>query len=218
MPRRKKPGQPGKLASHFAAQARAATPADTALTNPTKLGGDIAGPGGPHDEDMVVLDPTNSVLLDSCHVALTAAQSAGEVVPEPVVFIVLAGRINHSTQRARVGFLAPTDGAAALITELLALATRAGDQLSEDLIGRFVKMANEGTIDLGLLRNTLEIALHASGKPRPAPAYVHALLDAYLGHTDTVDFKGSWVPADIQERLGTAFGPDTDNAPKGDQE
>ena len=91
--------------------------------DPRKSGGDIAGPGGPHDRNAVILDTTDAVLLDSNDVCLVET-SGGNVV----LAMLLEGRINKTTDRARNLYLMNEDGAAALVTELMALANRIGPE------------------------------------------------------------------------------------------
>ena len=91
-------------------------------TDPRPLKGSIAGPGGPHDRHGVVLDATNAVLLDSVHVS--AVQTARGSVRDDAIALQLAGRVNKSRDRVEVLFLFDVDGAAAIVTELLALANR----------------------------------------------------------------------------------------------
>ena len=100
--------------------------------DPRKSGGDIAGPGGPHDRDSVIIDPTNAVLLDHSTVSLVG--SPGE--PRPYLAVLLEGRINRTTDRARNLYLMNEDGAAALVSELLALAHRIGPEFSERVMAR----------------------------------------------------------------------------------
>lgn len=95
-------------------------------TDPTTLGGSIAGPGGPHDFGEVVIDMTNSVLLDGAEVVLVEPVRDGERDEKAAMAIVLRGRVNKTPKRAQVLFLTGADGAAALVTELIALASRAG--------------------------------------------------------------------------------------------
>lgn len=94
-------------------------------SEPRKLGGDIAGPGGPHDRDGVVVDTTNAVLLDFATVSMIETLRAGQE-PEVAAAIMLEGRVNKSTDRTRVVYVVNADGVAALVTELMGLATRAG--------------------------------------------------------------------------------------------
>lgn len=98
--------------------------------DPRKTGGDIAGPGGPHDRNSVILDSTNAVLLDHSNVCLMET-TGGSVV----LAMLLEGRINKTPDRARNLYLLNEDGAAALVTELMALAHRIGPEFGE----RFTK-------------------------------------------------------------------------------
>lgn len=90
--------------------------------DPRKSGGDIAGWGGPNDANAVVIDATNAVLLDQSTVTLVG--SPGN--PAPYLAVLLEGRINKTPERARNLYLMNEDGAAALVTELIALAHRIG--------------------------------------------------------------------------------------------
>ena len=92
--------------------------------DPRKSGGDIAGPGGPHDADSVIIDSHNAVLLDHSTVSLVG--SPGE--PRPYLAVLLEGRVNKTSDRARNLYLMNEDGAAALVTELIALAHRIGPE------------------------------------------------------------------------------------------
>jgi hypothetical protein len=100
--------------------------------DPRKLGGDIAGPGGPHSEGTVVIDTRNAVLMDSVDVALLNNPSDARRFAS----LVLAGRVNRSQDRARVLYLFDADGAAAVVSELIGLAQREGGQFSADFVER----------------------------------------------------------------------------------
>lgn len=91
--------------------------------DPRKTGGNIAGPGGPHDRNSVIVDTTNAVLLDHSSVCLVETSNG-----TPILALLLEGRINKTTDRARNLYLLNEDGAAALVTELLALAHRVGPE------------------------------------------------------------------------------------------
>lgn len=99
--------------------------------DPRKTGGNIAGPGGPHDHNAVIVDTTDAVLLDSSDVCLVET-GGGEVV----LSMLLEGRINKTSDRARNLYLMNEDGAAALVTELIALAHRIGPEFGERLMAR----------------------------------------------------------------------------------
>lgn len=99
--------------------------------DPRKTGGDLAGPGGPHDRNSVIVDTTDAVLLDSSDVCLVETNNGN-----PVLAMLLEGRVNKTTDRARNLYLLNEDGAAALVTELLALAHRIGPEFGERLMAR----------------------------------------------------------------------------------
>lgn len=98
-------------------------------TDPRTVHGSIAGPGGPRDRNSVVLETDRAVLFDDmtvCEVETGRGRALG-VPPTHMIAMVLAGRINKSPDRADVLFLFDLDGAAAIVTELLALAMRMDD-------------------------------------------------------------------------------------------
>jgi hypothetical protein len=99
--------------------------------DPRKSGGDIAGPGGPHDRNSVILDTTDAVLLDNTNVCLMETTNGSVALG-----MLLEGRINKTTDRARNLYLMNEDGAAALVSELLALAHRIGPEFGETLMAR----------------------------------------------------------------------------------
>lgn len=99
--------------------------------DPRKTGGNIAGPGGPHDRNAVVIDTTNAVLLESTDVCLM--ETAGGSI---VMAMLLEGRINKTQDRARNLYLLNGDGAAAIVTELFALAHRIGPEFSDRFTAR----------------------------------------------------------------------------------
>ncbi|MFH8405514.1 hypothetical protein ACH4FX_12175 [Streptomyces sp. NPDC018019] len=111
--------------------------------DPRRAGGDIAGPGGPRDRDAVIIDTTDSVLLDATSVCLMETGSGHEVV----LAALLEGRINQSSERSRVLYLMNSDGAAALVTELLALAYRVGPEFGKTLISRVRRLVDEGAAE-----------------------------------------------------------------------
>ncbi len=95
-------------------------------TDPRKLGGDISGPGGPFDRYGVVVDLTNSVLMDSLTVSVVVPERDGEQ-GEVAIALLLGGRINKQPDRANVLFLMNEDGAASLVAEVMGAAARSAD-------------------------------------------------------------------------------------------
>lgn len=106
--------------------------------DPRKTGGDIAGPGGPHDRNAVILDTTDAVLLD--HSTVTLVETPNHTAP--VLAMLLEGRINKTTDRARNLYLLNEDGAAALVTELIALAHRIGPEFGHRFTERLQHLIN----------------------------------------------------------------------------
>lgn len=109
--------------------------------DPRKTGGDIVGPGGPHDRHGVILDDRTAVLLDHSTVTLVETARGG-----PALALLLEGRINKSRDRARNLYLMNEDGAAALVSELLALAHRIGPGFGERFTARIEKLIDDGNM------------------------------------------------------------------------
>lgn len=103
-------------------------------TDPRDLGGDIAGPSGPHDRGSVVLDTSKAVLLQDVTVSTIDPERGGR--GQLYLALMLAGRINQTPDDARVLFIMNTDGAAAIVTQLLALLARAKEK--PEVIGPFI--------------------------------------------------------------------------------
>jgi hypothetical protein len=99
--------------------------------DPRKSGGDIAGPGGPHDRNSVIVDTTNAVILDA-----TTVTQVETLTGKPALAMLLEGRIARTSDRARNLYLMNEDGAAALVTELLALAHRMGPEFGARFTAR----------------------------------------------------------------------------------
>lgn len=110
--------------------------------DPRKSGGDIAGPGGPHDRNAVIIDTTDAVLLDASSVSLV--ETPGHT--SPILAMLLEGRINKTSDRARNLYLLNEDGAAALISELIALAHRIGPEFGERLMQRINHLIGQGAM------------------------------------------------------------------------
>lgn len=103
--------------------------------DPRKSGGDIAGPGGPHDRNSVIIDTTHAVILDASTVTQVETLSGA-----PALAMLLEGRIAKTADRARNLYLMNEDGAAALVTELLALAHRMGPEFGERFTARIAHL------------------------------------------------------------------------------
>lgn len=119
------------------------------MTDPRRIPGTMSGPGGPHDVSGVVLDARNAVILETVDVSTVDPERGGR--GQPAIAMVLGGRINQTKDRASVLFVFGSDGAAAIITELVALAGRAGwsdaDALLTDLAERMQKLRGDGNLE-----------------------------------------------------------------------
>jgi len=129
----------------------------TGNADPRRLGGTITGPGGPHDWGAVVLDMTDCVLLDSASVCLVDSVRDGRSNGQ-AIYMTMSGRVNKTDDRVQVGYTFGTDGAAALVTELLALADRAGPDLLTDIVARLVALDRDGNASIAWLRAALDLA------------------------------------------------------------
>jgi hypothetical protein len=153
-------GNPAKRRPVAADLARLAQP--TGLSDPRRLGGDLAGLGGPRDRGAVFLDTTDTVLLESVEVCTVDAVRQGALGGQ-VIFMMLDGRINKTTDRTRVGYILGPDSAAALITQLLALADRHGAELLDDITRRLTELHQGQHVDLAFLRAAIDNAIEAAG-------------------------------------------------------
>ncbi len=117
--------------------------------DPRRIPGAMAGPGGPHDHGGVVLDARNAVLMDAIDVS-TIDPDAG-ARGQSALAMVLSGRVNQTQDRASVLFIFGTDGAAGLVTELVAVIGRAAGpravaQFMTDLEARLQTLKTEGNL------------------------------------------------------------------------
>jgi hypothetical protein len=133
----------------------------TGVADSRNLGGSIASFGGSRDQGTALLDTTDAVLLDEVDVCTVDAVRGGELDGQ-VIFMMLGGRINKRSDRANVGYMMPPDGAAALITELLALADRFGVELLGDVTRRLTELHQGKHVDLAFLRAAIDNAIEAS--------------------------------------------------------
>lgn len=127
----------------------------TGNADPRRLGGAIVGPGGPHDRGAVVLDTTDCVLLDGTYACTVDGVRDGRSDGQ-MIYLTLSGRVNKTQDRVQVGYLFGPDGAAALITELLALADRHGTDLLDDVTRRLTKLHQDKNVDLRWLRAAID--------------------------------------------------------------
>jgi hypothetical protein len=148
-------GNPAKRRELYGDLLKLAQP--TGIANPRKLGGTIVG-GSPREQGTALLDLTDVVLMESMDVAtvdrIKDSESQGQAI-----FMTLSGRINKKTDHASVGFIFGSDGAAALITELLSLADRFGVDMLTDITERLVTLKQEKNVDLHFLKAAIDLAL-----------------------------------------------------------
>lgn len=111
--------------------------------DPRRAGGQIAGPGGPHDRHAVVIDAEDAVLLDYVEVAAVEPETDGRR-SLPVVAVTLGGRINKTEERSTVLYLTNEDGAAGIVAQLVGLATRM-DPFSPEFSRRLRERLDEMT-------------------------------------------------------------------------
>jgi hypothetical protein len=126
------------------------------LNDPRFLGGEIHSFGDGQSESL--LDVTNAVHLESMNVCTVDAVRKG-LLAEQAIFMVLYGRINKTRDNVQAGFIFGPDGAAALITELLAVADRFGAELLTDITRRLTDLHQEKKVDLHFLKAAIEMVL-----------------------------------------------------------
>ena|SRR5438309_8328143 len=97
----------------------------TEMADPRELGGDIAGPGGPFDFGEFVIDASKALIVDYQDVAKIDPEQGARGVDDAFAFL-FAGRINQTTDRAKVMLLGNLDFMAALTTQIYGVAERAG--------------------------------------------------------------------------------------------
>jgi hypothetical protein len=116
-------------------------------TDPREIPGSMSGPGGPHDVGGVVLDARNAVLLETVDVSTIDPERGAR--GQHAVAMVLGGRINQTKDRASVLFMFGTDGAASIVTELIALYGRftgSPEPFIRDVMERLEKLKAEGNL------------------------------------------------------------------------
>lgn len=150
-PRKRKPVLAGDLM-------RQAQP--NGLSDPRRLGGQMSGPGGPHERGAVLMDLTDAVIMSGVEVCTVDTMRGGQMAGQ-VIFMTVDGRVNKTSDQVRVGYLFDTDGAAALITELLALADRFGPEMLDDVTRRLTELHRGKTVDLAWLRAAVDNAIEA---------------------------------------------------------
>lgn len=152
----KRYGNPAKRRPVTGDLARLVQP--TGNIDPRTVGGDMLGPGGPHERNAVFLDTTDAVIMQGVDVSVMEAVRGGRL-DGPAIYMLLRGRVNNTTRQVQAGYMFPGDGAAAIISELIGLADRAGDEMREALVQRLAEQSAEGTADLRRLRVAINQAI-----------------------------------------------------------
>lgn len=118
------------------------------MTEPTdmrgKQYGSMTGDMGKGGD--VLLDITRAILMDGVKVAAVDTYSnvidqvARGASHEVRLSLEIEGRVNKSDERAKAMFLFDADGAAAIVTELIGIATRIGPEFSKHFMARMEAM------------------------------------------------------------------------------
>jgi hypothetical protein len=101
--------------------------------------------GSPHGQGDALIDARAAVLLD--HTDVVLIDTKREQAPVAML-LSLGGRINYSDDRTTVAYLLNGDGAAAIVSQLVGLASRAGqgDAHGQEFAADF-KVALEARMD-----------------------------------------------------------------------
>lgn len=106
--------------------------------------------GGPREIGTALLDTTDAVLLEGTTVVRVGLPGDRSGDDAPTVGIMMEGRINRSQERSEVLYLFDWDGAAALVSELVALASRAGgadrEEFQRCFDARMSALVDEGAL------------------------------------------------------------------------
>lgn len=133
----------------------------TGNTDPRTIGpGNIAGPGGSRERNGVLLDMTDVILLGGMEVSVAEIGRQGAWDGERF-YLLMHGRVNKTDRDVSLGYLTNTDGVAALLTELLAIAERGGAELLDDLTRRLTELHQGKHVDLYWLKAAIESAIEA---------------------------------------------------------
>lgn len=99
--------------------------------------GHIVG-GTPHGLGDALVDSTDAVLMDAVTVVVLGVadrEGAGRAIG-----MELAGRVNKTDRRSNVLYVFDTDGAAAIVSQLLGLAARVSPTFLDELLERIERL------------------------------------------------------------------------------
>lgn len=110
--------------------------------------GDNARSGGdavtvdpdPHSQGTSLIDTHEAVLLESNEVILIDSKRPDEL---PGVALIMEGRVNLTNERVKQLYLMNSDGAAALVTQLIGLAGRAGEGFGRQFFADYERRMDE---------------------------------------------------------------------------
>lgn len=106
---------------------------------PHSGGGMVDVAGDPYARGGVVLDARKAVLMDTIDVCLVDTKQD----EKPVMMLVIDGRVNYQNRRTSQAYLFGADGAAGLVTQLAALASRAGGAFQAEFKAAFDERMEE---------------------------------------------------------------------------
>jgi hypothetical protein len=105
----------------------------------TSGGGMVDTTGDPHARGGVLLDARGAVLMDKLDVSLVDTKQD----KVPAMMMLIGGRVNFETRRISQAYLFGPDGAAAVATQLVGLAARAGGPFMTEFQESFEKRMEE---------------------------------------------------------------------------
>lgn len=109
----------------------------------------MIGPGGSHEIGGVILDTRRAILLENVDVSTIDPDRGGR--GQSAVALMLSGRVNQTSDRAKVLFIMGTDGVAGIVSELIALLGRAGgkdviEEFMSDMTSRLDTLRDDGDL------------------------------------------------------------------------
>jgi hypothetical protein len=110
----------------------------------TNLQGTMVDPiGDPNARGNVVIDARNAILMETVECCLVDADPREELKPERLC-LTLGGRVNMRNERSQVLFMFDVDGAAAIVSQLVALGGRIGPAFQRRLMERAQELSAQG--------------------------------------------------------------------------
>ena len=116
------------------------------MSDVRKLGGSMDDHGDPYSRHATSIDMTDALLLDNTTVCLVEGfRTIDETPNSEVLFAVeMRGKINKKDEHARLLVLLNADGAAAIATQLLSCAMRAGKpEIRDEVVASVIRRWQE---------------------------------------------------------------------------